>query len=46
VWVVNNNRFAYSTPNELEFAVPTIAERAAAYGIPGVRVSGGDVLAV
>jgi TPP-dependent pyruvate/acetoin dehydrogenase alpha subunit len=46
VWVVNNNRFAYSTPNELEFAVPTIAERASAYGIPGVRVNGGDVLAV
>jgi len=46
VWVVNNNQFAYSTPNTLEFAVPTIAERAAAYGIPGVRIGGGDVLAV
>src|SRR4029450_8867798 len=28
VWVVNNNQFAYSTPNEKEFAIPTIAERA------------------
>lgn len=46
VWVVNNNQFAYSTPNPLEFAVPTIAERAAAYGIPGTRVDGMDVLAV
>ena len=46
VWVVNNNQFAYSTPNEREFAVPTIAERAAAYGIPGVRVDGTDVLEV
>jgi len=46
VWVVNNNQFAYSTPNEKEFAVPTIAERAAAYGIPGVRVDGADVLEV
>jgi pyruvate dehydrogenase E1 component alpha subunit len=46
VWVVNNNQFAYSTPNALEFTVPTIAERAAAYGIPGVRVDGGDVLEV
>lgn len=46
VWVVNNNRFAYSTPNALEFAVPTIAERASAYGIPGVRVDGGEVLEV
>jgi TPP-dependent pyruvate/acetoin dehydrogenase alpha subunit len=46
VWVVNNNQYAYSTPNPLEFKVPTIAERAAAYGMPGVRVDGGDVLEV
>jgi TPP-dependent pyruvate/acetoin dehydrogenase alpha subunit len=46
VWVVNNNQFAYSTPNTLEFHVPTIAERGAAYGIPGVRVDGGNVLDV
>ena len=46
VWVVNNNLYAYSTPNELEFPVPTVAERAAAYGMPGVRVDGADVLAV
>lgn len=46
VWVVNNNQFAYSTPNPLEFHVPTIAERAGAYGMPGVRVDGGNVLEV
>ncbi len=46
VWVVNNNQFAYSTPNRLEFTVPTIAERSAAYGIPGIRVDGGQVLEV
>ena len=46
VWVVNNNQYAYSTPNPLEFHVPTIAERAAAYGMPGVRVDGGNVLEV
>src|SRR3990170_7983719 len=46
VWVVNNNGYAYSTPNELEFSVPTIAERAAAYGMPGVRVEGANVLEV
>jgi TPP-dependent pyruvate/acetoin dehydrogenase alpha subunit len=46
VWVVNNNQFAYSTPNPTEFHTPTIAERAAAYAIPGVRVDGGDVLEV
>lgn len=46
VWVVNNNLYAYSTPNPLEFSVPTIAERATAYGMPGVRVDGQDVLDV
>jgi TPP-dependent pyruvate/acetoin dehydrogenase alpha subunit len=46
VWVVNNNLYAYSTPNELEFPVKTIAERAAAYHMPGVRVEGADVLEV
>lgn len=46
VWVVNNNQWAYSTPNPLEFPVPTIAERAAGYGIPGRRVDAQDVLDV
>jgi pyruvate dehydrogenase E1 component alpha subunit len=46
VWVVNNNLWAYSTPNELEFPVDTIAERAEAYGMPGERVDGADVLHV
>ncbi len=46
VWIVNNNQYAYSTPNALEFKVPTIAERASAYGMPGVRVDGGNVLEV
>jgi TPP-dependent pyruvate/acetoin dehydrogenase alpha subunit len=46
VWVVNNNQYAYSTPNALEMPVPTIAERAAAYGFPGVRVDGQDLLDV
>src|ERR671935_2711923 len=46
VWVVNNNLYAYSTPNVLEFTVPTIAERAGAYRMPGVRVDGANVLDV
>ncbi|HEY2965532.1 MAG TPA: thiamine pyrophosphate-dependent dehydrogenase E1 component subunit alpha [Actinomycetota bacterium] len=46
VWVVNNNQYAYSTPNPLEFPVSTIAERAGAYGMPGVRIDGQDVLDV
>ena len=46
VWVVNNNQYSYSTPNAAEFPVKTIAERAAAYEMPGVRVDGKDVLDV
>ena len=46
VWVVNNNSYAYSTPNRAEFPVETIAERGPAYGMPGVRVDGRDVLEV
>jgi TPP-dependent pyruvate/acetoin dehydrogenase alpha subunit len=46
VWLVNNNQWAYSTPNHLEFPVATIAERASAYGMPGARVDGSNVLEV
>jgi len=45
VFVLENNGFAYSTPNELEFAVDPV-ERAATYGFPGVLVDGNDVEAV
>jgi TPP-dependent pyruvate/acetoin dehydrogenase alpha subunit len=42
VFILENNRFAYSTPNELEFAVDPV-ERAHTYGFPGVNVDGNDV---
>src|SRR5215203_4307209 len=45
VFVLENNQFAYSTPNELEFAADPV-ERAATYGFPGVKVDGNDVEAV
>ena len=45
VFVLENNKFAYSTPNALEFAVDPV-ERAAGYGFPGVAVDGNDVEAV
>jgi TPP-dependent pyruvate/acetoin dehydrogenase alpha subunit len=45
VFVLENNQFAYSTPNELEFAVDPV-QRAAGYGFPGVDVDGNDVEAV
>lgn len=46
VYICVNNRWAYSTPLERQMAVETVAERAAAYGMPGERVDGNDVLAV
>jgi pyruvate dehydrogenase E1 component alpha subunit len=45
VFVLENNKFAYSTPNELEFAVDPV-RRAEGYGFPGVSVDGNDVEAV
>jgi TPP-dependent pyruvate/acetoin dehydrogenase alpha subunit len=45
VFVLENNQWAYSTPNEGEFAVDPV-ERVAGYGFPGVKVDGNDVEAV
>jgi TPP-dependent pyruvate/acetoin dehydrogenase alpha subunit len=45
VFILENNQFAYSTPNELEFAVDPV-ERARTYGFPGLTVDGNDVEAV
>jgi pyruvate dehydrogenase E1 component alpha subunit len=45
VFMLENNQFAYSTPNELEFAVDPV-ERARTYGFEGLTVDGNDVEAV
>ena len=42
----NNNQWAISTPLSEHTAAPTLADKAIGYGMPGVRVDGGDVLAV
>jgi pyruvate dehydrogenase E1 component alpha subunit len=46
VFVCNNNGWAISTPLEAQTRADTLADKAAGYGIPGVRVDGLDVLAV
>ncbi len=46
VFVVQNNHFAISVPVEKQSAAKTVAQKAVAAGIPGVRVDGMDVLAV
>jgi TPP-dependent pyruvate/acetoin dehydrogenase alpha subunit len=45
VFILENNRFAYSTPTDLEFAVDPV-KRAENYGFTGVSVDGNDVEAV
>jgi TPP-dependent pyruvate/acetoin dehydrogenase alpha subunit len=45
VFILENNQFAYSTPNDLEFAVDPV-KRAEGYGFGGVSVDGNDVEAV
>ena len=42
----NNNGWAISTPVSAQTRAETLADKAVGYGIPGVRVDGGDVLAV
>jgi TPP-dependent pyruvate/acetoin dehydrogenase alpha subunit len=46
VYVIENNRYSASTPITSMVKVKQLADRAAAYGIPGVTVDGNDVLAV
>ncbi len=46
VFVCENNFYAYSTPNELQFAVENVADRAAGYGFKGEVCAGNDLHAV
>jgi pyruvate dehydrogenase E1 component alpha subunit/2-oxoisovalerate dehydrogenase E1 component alpha subunit len=46
VLIVENNLWAYSTPADMQFRVRDLAERAIAYGIPGVIVDGTDACQV
>ncbi|HLV04437.1 thiamine pyrophosphate-dependent dehydrogenase E1 component subunit alpha [uncultured Georgenia sp.] len=46
VFVVEDNEWGISVPRSASTAVPSNADRAAGYGMPGVRVEGNDVEAV
>lgn len=46
VFVCSNNLYAISVPYDRQTASETIAQKAVAYGMPGIRVDGMDVLAV
>jgi len=46
VFVNQNNQWAISVPVKRQTAAPTIAVKGVAYGVPGIRVDGNDILAV
>ncbi len=46
VFICYNNQYAISVPRSRQTAAATIAQKAVAYGFPGVLVDGNDALAV
>lgn len=46
VYICENNQYAMSMPVTAAFPISQIAQRAAAYNMPGVTVDGNDLLAV
>jgi 2-oxoisovalerate dehydrogenase E1 component len=46
LFVCENNQFATEVPFQSAAGNPTVAQRGAAYGLPGIAVDGNDVLAL
>jgi TPP-dependent pyruvate/acetoin dehydrogenase alpha subunit len=46
VLVIEDNKFAYSTPLAKQMAIERVSDRALSYGVPSVMVDGNDMLAV
>src|SRR5450432_1764106 len=46
ILLCRNNGWAISVPRSVQTAAPTFAQKAIAYGMPGVLVDGNDILAV
>ncbi len=46
ILVIENNRWAFSTPTSQQYACANLADRGAGYGIPGIQVDGNDPAAV
>ncbi len=46
VFVIQNNQWAISVPLHQQTASETLAQKAHAYGVPGIQVDGNDVFAV
>lgn len=46
VYIIENNQYAYSTPNSKQYATKWLAQRATGLGMPGIVVDGTDVIEV
>jgi len=46
VFVIQNNQWAISVPLHKQTAAETLAQKAHAYGVPGIQVDGNDIFAV
>jgi pyruvate dehydrogenase E1 component alpha subunit len=46
IFVCQNNQYAISVPRKFQTASETIAQKAVAYGFPGIQVDGNDILAL
>jgi len=46
VFICQNNQWAISVPREIQMASETVAQKAIAYGMPGIQVDGNDLFAV
>lgn len=46
IFICENNRYAISVPQDKQMNVPNVADKACAYGFPGVVTDGNDVIDV
>ena len=44
--IIQNNQYAISVPRHAQTKTKTLAEKAVAYGIPGIQVDGNDIFAM
>lgn len=46
VFIIQNNQYAISLPRKVQTASETLAQKAIAYGMPGILVDGNDIFAM
>lgn len=46
IFIIQNNQYAISTKREIQTKSETLAQKAIAYGIPGILVDGNDIFAI